>query len=80
MVALCNLLLGLMVYQFYLSTLVSFLLNVPGSVINSVKEILDSGFSIGFENVLYATALLRVSLRTYMKVFLVFTLSVYNLN
>ncbi|ERL88320.1 hypothetical protein D910_05707 [Dendroctonus ponderosae] len=53
--------LGLLVYQFYSAILVSFLLNVPVSIITNIQGILDHGFSIGYENVLYSRSLLEVS-------------------
>ncbi|KAL1513568.1 hypothetical protein ABEB36_002965 [Hypothenemus hampei] len=61
MAALITLLLGSLIYQFYSAILVSFLLNVPVSVIKTVEEILENGFEIGFENVLYATSLLKAA-------------------
>ncbi|XP_066142618.1 uncharacterized protein [Euwallacea fornicatus] len=56
-----TLFLGLLVYQFYSAIFVSFLFNVPETAINTVQDILDSGFNIGFENISYVTALLRES-------------------
>lgn len=52
--------LGLLVYQFYSAILVSFLLNVPVSIITNIQGILDQGFNIGYEDVLYSRSLLEV--------------------
>lgn len=52
--------LGLLGFQFYSAVLVSFLLNVPVTVISTIQGILDSGFGLGYENVKYARSLLQV--------------------
>lgn len=57
-----TLLLGLLTYQFYSASLVSFLLNVPTTVITTVQGILDNGFDIGCEDVLYDKDFLKVTL------------------
>ncbi|KAL1513567.1 hypothetical protein ABEB36_002964 [Hypothenemus hampei] len=53
--------LGLLIYQFYSASLVSFLLNVPVTPITTVQGILDSDFGIGYENVLYAKSILKAT-------------------
>lgn len=57
-----TLLLGLLTYQFYSASLVSFLLNVPTTVITTVQGILDNDFDIGCEDVLYDKDFLKVTL------------------
>ncbi|XP_066142429.1 ionotropic receptor 75a-like [Euwallacea fornicatus] len=59
-----TLLLGLLIYQFYSASLVSFLLNVPTTVISTVQEILDNGYRIGCEDVLYDKDFLKHSTDT----------------
>ncbi|XP_050305883.1 ionotropic receptor 75a-like [Anthonomus grandis grandis] len=54
-----TLLLGMLIYQFYSASLVSFLLNTPVTLISNVKDILDNGFQIGAEDVLYAKSLFQ---------------------
>lgn len=56
-----TLLLGLLTYQFYSASLVSFLLNVPTTVITTVQGILDNDFEIGCEDVLYDRDFLKVT-------------------
>ncbi|XP_030764049.1 ionotropic receptor 75a-like [Sitophilus oryzae] len=48
-----TLLLGSLVYQFYSASLVSFLLNVPTTLITNLQGILDQGFKIGCQDTLY---------------------------
>nr|WJJ63355.1 ionotropic receptor 64a [Pachyrhinus yasumatsui] len=60
-VAIFTLLLGSLIYQFYSASLVSFLLNVPTTVINSVQGILDNNFKVGCEDVLYFKDFLKYS-------------------
>ncbi|KAH1007794.1 hypothetical protein HUJ04_004988 [Dendroctonus ponderosae] len=52
---------GLVIYQFYSASLVSFLLNVPVNVLSTVQDILDNGFDVGYERVLYAMSLLKAA-------------------
>ncbi|XP_076267186.1 ionotropic receptor 75a-like [Rhynchophorus ferrugineus] len=52
-VVIFTLLLGSMVYQFYSASLVSFLLNVPTTIITNMQGILDQGFGVGCQDTLY---------------------------
>ncbi|KAH1009945.1 hypothetical protein HUJ05_004321 [Dendroctonus ponderosae] len=51
--ALVTLGLGFLIYQFYSANLMSFLLNVPMTVISTVNELLEARFEIGCEDILY---------------------------